>query len=232
MNENVDKRGRNSMLSIYMLFVLCIVAAMCAVGCKRLDKADEGVASEELTEVRHSGEGNKVGDYWVVDRPTPNIAEGRNEVKAVVLHHTATDSIEQSLDILTNPDKGVSCHVLIDKDGTRYVLAPPDSITWHAGRSRLNGRENVNRFAIGIEFQGNTVEEPLTEAQIQSAIDYLLPILDEYKITDDNIVTHEQIRANYIKAHPRTKTPKKVDVTPDEHTRFMQALQVRRDASD
>ena len=232
MRENTDKRGRDSMLWLYVLFALCIVAALCVAGCMEHVAESEEEEHEELTEERHSGEGNKVGDYWVVDRPTPNIAEGRDEVKAVVLHHTATDSIEQSLDILTNPDKGVSCHVLIDKDGTRYVLAPPDSITWHAGRSRLNGRENVNRFAIGIEFQGNTVEEPLTEAQIQSAIDYLLPILDEYKITDDNIVTHEQIRANYIKAHPRTKTPKKVDVTLDEHTRFMQALQVRRDASD
>lgn len=230
MVDKADKRGRRSMVWIYLAVSLAVVAAVCVAAFRWLRPVeDKSVDSqEELSEERHSGEGVRIGEYWVVERPTPNVAEGRNEVKAVVLHHTATDSIEESLNILTDPEKGVSCHVLIDKDGTRYVMAPPESITWHAGRSRLGGRENVNEFAIGIEFQGNTVDEPLTEAQIQSAIDYLLPILEEYKIPDENIVTHERIRADYIRAHPKTKTPTKVDVTSEEHDRFMTALEASR----
>ncbi len=216
-----------SIQSLYLLMALGVVITM-SFSVIQCTPDTHNLTHEELVEERHPGEGTKVGDYWVVDRPTPNVTDGKNEITAVILHHTATDSIEQSLDILTNPDMGVSCHVLIDKDGTRYVLAPPEAITWHAGRSRLNGRENVNNFSIGIEFQGNTVEEPLTDAQIQSAIDYLLPILEEYKINDKNIVTHEQIRANYISARPKTKTPTKVDVTPEQHARFMQELQKRR----
>lgn len=39
-----------------------------------------------------------------------------------------------------------------------------------------------------------------------------------------NIVTHEQIRDNYIKAHPRSGTPAKVDITPGEHQRVLEAL--------
>lgn len=224
------KKDDKKIQFLYLIMAFGVVVTMC-FATLQCTPTDHELTHEELIEERHPGEGIKVGNYWVVDRPTPNLTEGRNEVSAVILHHTATDSIEQSLDILTNPDKGVSCHVLIDKDGTRYVLAPPEAITWHAGRSRLNGRDNVNNFSIGIEFQGNTVLEPLTDAQIQSAIDYLIPILDEYKISDKNIVTHEQIRTNYIKARPKTKTPTKVDVTPEEHLRFMHELQKRREVN-
>lgn len=169
----------------------------------------------------------KKGEYWVVDVPTPNITEGMNDVQGIILHHTATADAEHALKTLTTPKGGVSCHVLIDTDGTRYVLADPTAITWHAGKSRLNGRDGCNEFTVGIEFQGNTVEEPLTDDQIQSAIDYVIPLIHHYNIPLKNIVTHEQIRANFKEAHPKVKAHAKVDVTPEEHARFMKALRQR-----
>ncbi len=168
--------------------------------------------------------------FWVTELPTPNVSEGTNKVEGIVLHHTATESGEKSLEILTDPESGVSCHVMIDTDGSRYVLAPPEAITWHAGRSRLNGKDGCNDFTIGIEFQGNTVEEPLTDRQIESAVDYMLPIIEQYNIPLDNVVTHEQIRDNYLKAHPKAKTPTKVDVTSTEHNHIMAALEKRIEA--
>ena len=171
----------------------------------------------------------KVGDFWVYDCPTPNIHPGKNGVKAIVLHHTATANTRSSLRIMTGhkPEGKVSCHVLIDKDGSRYVLASPDKITWHAGRSMLRGRKDCNRFTVGIEFQGNTLEEPLTEAQIQSAIDYCLPIMKKYHLSLSDIVTHQQIRDEYLKAFPKSKTPTKPDITKEEYIRFKEELSRR-----
>ena len=165
--------------------------------------------------------------YHVIDVPTPNITEGVNDVKGIILHHTATATGEQALRTLTAPRSRVSCHVMIDTDGTRYVLAPPEAITWHAGKSRLNGRDMCNEFTVGIEFQGNTLEEPLTEDQIQSALDYVIPIMEKYNVPKENIVTHEEIRRNYMEKYPKKKASAKVDVTPAEHTRFMKALEER-----
>lgn len=163
--------------------------------------------------------------YPEVSHPTPNIESGTlNEVRGVVLHHTAEPTATRSLEVLSSQERKVSTHVVIDYDGTRYVMAPPDSVTWHAGKSVLNGREGCNFFTIGIEFQGNTVEQPLTDDQVESAIEYLKPIIKKYNIPLENIVSHEMVRKEYKRLHPKEKVYDKCDITPTEYRRFMKAL--------
>ena len=162
--------------------------------------------------------------YQSYSRPTPNIGKGVNDVNGIVLHHTASPSLKSAISTLTTPANQVSCHVIIDRDGTRYVLAKPSAITWHAGYSSLHGREKANSFTVGIEFQGNTLEKPLTKEQIRSAITYLIPIIEEYHIPVDNIVTHQMVRSEWLKNHPGSKVPTKVDITPKQYKRVMKAL--------
>lgn len=213
---------REEIVFIVKILVVGIMAIMFA-GCK---KSIEKI-SDQLTgyQVEYSKR-EKIGDFWEYTCSTPNVYPGKNSVKAIVLHHTATPSTEVSLQLMADPKPGgkVSCHVVIAPDGTRYVLAPPTARTWHAGYSRLNGREWCNNFTVGIEFQGNTLEHPLTEEQIRSAIEYCRPIMKKYKLTKKDIVTHQQIRDEYIKAHPGKKIPSKGDITPEEYQRFLSAL--------
>lgn len=169
-----------------------------------------------------------VGDFQVYDKPTPNIGKGENKVRGIVLHHTALFDINSALGALRDPRSKVSAHVLIDRDGTRYILAPPRKITWHAGYSHFMGKDWCNNFTIGIEFQGNTCRTPLTEKQIQSAIDYILPIMSQYGIKEQNIVTHEFIRNEWNRVHPNQKQVMKVDITNKEYKRFMDALNKRK----
>lgn len=168
----------------------------------------------------------KVGKYWVRKQYTENLYVNGNEVKGVVLHHTAASgSAEDVANNMCKPGHKVSCHVVIDKDGTRYILAEPTDITWHAGYSKLGNRFKANEFTIGIEFHGNTLEAPLTEAQIESAVDYLKPIIKQYKIPTKNIVTHQMIRDAYREAVPSNKKAwPKVDITPEEYERVLKAL--------
>ena len=157
-----------------------------------------------------TGKSNPAPKFRSDTIPTPNIRtinsesykSGHsltNEQRGVVLHHTAfmEDDLTGVLNHLTNPRTEASAHVVIGFDGTRKVLATPDKVTFHAGQSVHNGRENVNDFMIGIEFQGDTNRRDLTPQQIESAIEYLEPIIRENNIRLEDIVTHQNVRDMY-----------------------------------
>lgn len=164
--------------------------------------------------------------YTVVDYPSPNYDTVKvNEVKGVILHHTCEPTAQASLNVLTSVERQVSSHIVIDYDGTRYVLVAPERVAWHAGYSLLHGRERCNDWTLGIEFQGDTKLAPLTQDQIDSAIEWLLPLIKQYDIPLDNIVTHQMIRSAYKKAHPENKKAyDKPDITQTEYKRFMEQL--------
>ena len=152
-----------------------------------------------------------------------------NEQKGVVLHHTAfmEDDLTGVLNHLTNPRTKASAHVVIGFDGTRKVLATPDKVTFHAGQSAHNGRENVNDFMIGIEFQGDTNRRDLTPQQIESAIEYLEPIIRKNNIRLEDIVTHQNVRDmynDYAKRVGQKEAPTKPDINERNYMLILQAL--------
>ena len=217
-----------------VLFIIDIVAILVIIswgGWYLYDK-HSGSIHWSIDKTRNlSPDWHRSGKYWeTFQYHTPNLHEGKNEVKAVVLHHTASKGTGEIVAReLCRPGRGASCHVVIDTDGTRYVLAQPEEIPFHAGYSKWGNRFRVNTFSIGIEFQGNTLERPLTDEQIESAIEYLRPIIKKYNIKAKNIVTHQMVRDAYMKAIPgNKKTSPKVDITPVEYKRVMNALDTAR----
>ncbi len=202
-----------SKVSIGIIAVIVIIAVISFTlfFCMSSDKT-----SASLGIVRH---------YKVVKYPTPNFdPDSTNKVLGVILHHTAEPTAENALKILSSPEKKVGTHVVIDTDGTRYIMAEPTVVAYHAGYSILNGLEGCNYFTIGIEFQGNTLIAPLTEEQIESGIEYLIPILYNFNIPLDNIATHEMIRNAYKEKYPEKRCRGKVDITQKEYRRFMNHL--------
>ena len=149
-----------------------------------------------------------------------------NENRGVVLHYTAFQG--NDMDGVTNrfmdPESQVSSHVVIGKNGERRVFADPEKVTFHAGDSSFGGRESVNDFMNGIEFMAAGPNEKLTDAQVQSAVEYLLPIIRKYNIPLENITTHEVVRRNYKEAHPREKVPPKQDLSPAQYNQVIEAL--------
>ena len=152
-----------------------------------------------------------------------------NERKGIVLHHTAFEEpdLTNVTKHLTNPKTESSSHVIIGYDGHRRVLATPDKVTFHAGQSVWNNRQDVNDFMLGIEFQGNTNKKNLTDKQIQSAIEYLKPIIRENNIPLENIVTHEQVRAMYnefAKKQGKAIAANKPDINRANYEKIINAL--------
>lgn len=151
-----------------------------------------------------------------------------NEQKGIVLHHTAfmDNDLTGVLKHLTRPN-GESAHVVIGFDGTRKVLARPDQVTFHAGQSAWNGRTNVNDFMVGIEFQGDTNRKDLTPQQIQSAVEYMAPIIRKNNIRLEDIVTHQQIRDmynDYAKKAGEKTAASKPDINQANYQKIIKAL--------
>ena len=144
----------------------------------------------------------------------------KNEVKNVVLHHTAfTDPVKNNQGVhnhFMNPKSEASAHVVIEEDGKRTVYASPEQVTFHAGKSSWNGRSNVNDFAIGVEFQGDTNIKPLTEAQIESFVEYFDDIASKYNLSLKDIITHAMVAPG-----------RKPDITDKEYKRVLKYMKDR-----
>lgn len=87
----------------------------------------------------------------VAFEPSPNQG-GALEPRYLVVHYTAARSAAGSIRWLTRSDARASAHLVIGRDGSITQLVPFDRVAWHAGPSRWDGLEGLNRYAIGIEL--------------------------------------------------------------------------------
>jgi N-acetylmuramoyl-L-alanine amidase len=154
--------------------------------------------------------------YPEIYRRTPNASVGENKCYGVLLHHTG-GSFASALSWLTLGTSGVSAHVIIGKDGRRAVLAPDEAICWHAGKSEWHSRygllKHCNLYMVGVEFEGDTTKEPLTDAQIASFIEWLIPRAEKHKWRLDDVTHHRVVSPG-----------RKVDLEPKEFERVRAAI--------
>ena len=183
---------------------------------------------------------NKFKETYVYDMPNVRTKKDdsykaghklKNEIKNFVLHHTAydnpiTNEAEVKKQFMT-PGQN-SSHVVIEEDGSRTIYASPEQVSFHAGKSKWNGREDVNDFSIGVEFQGDTQKKPLTDQQVISFVEYYTPIAKKYNLNLKSIITHEQIRNAYIKKHANEKgLETKPDITYNQYKRILNYMKAK-----
>jgi len=183
---------------------------------------------------------NKFKETYVYDMPNVRTKKDdsykaghklKNEIKNFVLHHTAydnpiTNEAEVKKQFMT-PGQN-SSHVVIEEDGSRTIYASPEQVSFHAGKSKWNGREDVNDFSIGVEFQGDTQKKPLTDEQVISFVEYYAPIAKKYNLNLKSIITHEQIRNAYIKKHANEKgLETKPDITYNQYKRILNYMKAK-----
>jgi N-acetyl-anhydromuramoyl-L-alanine amidase len=129
--------------------------------------------------------------YNEVYKETPNKSVRKIAPLGVVLHHS-DGSYEGGVSWILNPDSNVSYHVLIDTNGDRTRFADDDRRAWHAGVSTFKGKRGCNDFLLGVSFSGNTNHRELTDAEVESAVEYILPRIKKYGWPTDlsTITTH------------------------------------------
>ncbi len=130
-------------------------------------------------------------------QPSPNFDQRRPNF--VILHQTSNDTVEKALSTLTDPQRRVSAHYLIGRDGSVIQLVNESARAWHAGESWWGGSTDLNSASIGIELDNNG-DEAFAEVQI----DALLILLDDLR------TRHRIPWANYL-AHGDVAPGRKVD---------------------
>ncbi len=115
-----------------------------------------------------------------------------------------------------DPISKVSYHAIVARNGRRTVLADADERTWHAGVSSWRGKRDLNSWAIGAAFEGDTNQRELGEAEMASMAEYLVPIMQRFGLTLDDVTDH------------RTVSPgRKDDLAAGELARFKDYLAER-----
>jgi len=83
--------------------------------------------------------------------PSPNVGGGL-EPRYAIVHYTAGPTVESALHHFADPDRKVSAHLVIDRDGSITQCVPLDREAWHAGHSAWDGRRGLNPVSFGIEL--------------------------------------------------------------------------------
>ena len=117
---------------------------------------------------------------------------GIRKPNIVVIHYTAQNSCEQTLQTFTNTATQVSAHYVICKDGTLHHMLNDYLRAWHAGISRWGNNTDVNSNSIGIEIDNNGVDS-FSNAQINTLLGVLSFVKKEYNIPAENFIGHSDV---------------------------------------
>lgn len=128
--------------------------------------------------------------------PSPNFGARRAAVESIILHYTGMESAAAALAWLRNPASEVSCHYLINEDGTVTQLVAEAQRAWHAGQSIWRGEDDLNSRSIGIEIAnaGHAGRSPpFPAAQIEATIRLCQDIIRRHGLQQENILAHSDI---------------------------------------
>jgi len=122
--------------------------------------------------------------------PSPNF--GVRRANYVILHHTSSDTLEQAKRTLSDPNRSVSSHYLIGRDGQLLQLVDENHRAWHAGAAWWGGQTDINSASIGIELVNNG-NEPFTDTQIDALLQLLADIQTRHHIPRANFLGHADV---------------------------------------
>jgi N-acetylmuramoyl-L-alanine amidase len=137
--------------------------------------------------------------------PSPNFGprQGGLTPHILLLHYTGMPSAEAAIAWLAAPQSQVSCHYVIDEDGTVTQMVPEACRAWHAGVSYWRGITDINSCSIGIEIHnlGHDGGYPDFPDIQMAAVETLC--LD--------IVCRHGIEPRHVLAHSDVAPPRKID---------------------
>lgn len=125
------------------------------------------------------------------ERLSPN-RDGRAHERLGALFHHSGLGFGGTIVRMLDPASQVSYHCLIDADGTRCTLVRDTEVAWHAGASRFMGRDRCNDFLLGVAFAGDTYLAPISDRQIDSALEWLGARWEPLGWDLDRITDHRQ----------------------------------------
>jgi N-acetylmuramoyl-L-alanine amidase len=117
-------------------------------------------------------------------------------VDILLLHYTGMKSAGDALQRLCDPAVHVSCHYLVDEDGTIYRLVQESRRAWHAGVSFWNGERDINARSIGIEIVNPGHEfgyRPFPPVQMKAVTTLARDIVGRHAIPAERVLGHSDV---------------------------------------
>lgn len=131
--------------------------------------------------------------HWI-RRNSPNHNSRPGAISAIVLHADAASRLDSSLDWVMRPESKVSYHVMIGRNGAVYCTVAPERRAWHCGKSRMEGHEDVNDFAIGVCLANrNDGAEEFPPSQYAEALRVCVRLCKYFGIPASRITTHAEV---------------------------------------
>jgi N-acetylmuramoyl-L-alanine amidase len=107
----------------------------------------------------------------------------------IMIHHTAQNSLAQTIRTFTVDQSQVSSHYVIGRDGTVVQMVNDYLRAWHAGAGKWATITDLNAVTIGIELDNNGFE-PFPEEQINSLMVLLDTLKKRHRIPTANFLAH------------------------------------------
>ena len=119
----------------------------------------------------------------------------KKKISFLIFHYTETKDLTKAIKLLTDKQRRVSCHYIIDTNGAIYNLVDEKKRAWHAGESMWKRYKDINSRSIGIEivYPGEALGKKYKKEQIESLIKLSLSLKKKYKIFNQNILGHSDI---------------------------------------
>lgn len=128
---------------------------------------------------------NSIDKEWI-----GSINFGVRKPNYVMIHHTAQDSLAQTVKTFHSARAGVSSHYVIGRDGKIVQMVNDLYRGHHAGAGKWGNDTDLNSSSIGIELDNNGLTDPWPDVQIDALIHLLQYLKDIYKIPQANFIGH------------------------------------------
>ncbi|MEZ5787525.1 MAG: N-acetylmuramoyl-L-alanine amidase [Xanthobacteraceae bacterium] len=139
-------------------------------------------------------------DSCLVSRVVPALNHdervGVNAPDILLLHYTGMPTMQAALDRLRIRESRVSCHYLVDEDGTVMQLVAEIERAWHAGISFWERGNDINSRSIGIEIVNPGHEfgyREFPQLQIDAVIALARDIVARRSIEPYRVLAHSDV---------------------------------------
>lgn len=115
---------------------------------------------------------------------------GMRKPNYVVIHHTAQDSLGQTIRTFHSEKAGVSAHYVVGRTGKVVQMVNDYYRAHHAGLGKWGNDMDLNSSSIGIELDNNGTTDPWTDVQINALMELLSYLKVKYNIPQANFIGH------------------------------------------
>ncbi|MEZ5849974.1 MAG: N-acetylmuramoyl-L-alanine amidase [Hyphomicrobiaceae bacterium] len=129
---------------------------------------------------------------------SPNVEPRRDGVRPdiLLLHYTGMFSCAKAIDWLSRPEAKVSCHYVVDCDGTITQMVPEALRAWHAGVGVWHGETDINSRSIGIEIHNPGHDQGYPDfppVQMEAVAVLSADIVARHRIAPERVLAHSDV---------------------------------------